>query len=63
MVSNKVMYFIFNIFMCVCILNNDTNNNFYKTRLNQNIMHKLKLQKKRKIKNQSKGVKPQKLKF
>lgn len=33
------------IYICVCILNNDIKNDFYKTRSNQNIMHKLKIQK------------------
>lgn len=43
-VSNKVMYVIY---ICVCILNNDIKNDFYKTRSNQNIMHKLKIQEKK----------------
>lgn len=38
------MYFIY---ICVCILNNDIKNDFYKTRSNQNIMHKLKIQEKK----------------
>lgn len=36
------------IYICVCILNNDIKNDFYKTRSNQNIMHKLKIQEKKK---------------
>lgn len=43
-VSNKVKYVIY---ICVCILNNDIKNDFYKTRSNQNIMHKLKIQEKK----------------
>lgn len=35
------------IYICVCILNNDIKNDFYKTRSNQNIMHKLKIQEKK----------------
>lgn len=51
------------IYICVCILNNDIKNDFYKTRSNQNIMHKLKIQEKKiKFKNQSKEVKSRKLK-
>lgn len=54
------------IYICVCILNNDIKNDFYKTRSNQNIMHKLKIQEKKnkiqKPKQRSKISKTQKKK-